>query len=251
MLSPHAPPTILYSIQVGTPSSCGFADAIDAREKPWTTGFFKTPVNGPMFVGATNLDGDGQPDLKSHGGIDKAVLAYSLDHSAKWRHELQMPDMTCGAFGENLPIAGWNEKSVYIGDIFRIATLTFEVSKPRQPCGKLASCWRIDELTGLLVRNGRRGWYLRLREQGWIEARMPVVLIKCPNPAWSIARANEILRRRKMDLPLTLELAGVRALADSWVEEWRARRPFARAERTGIVSRFLLPPESEFRDLRP
>jgi hypothetical protein len=32
-----------------------------------------------------------------------------------------------------------------------------------------------------------------------------------------------ILHHRKMDLPLTLELAGVPRLADSWVEELRER----------------------------
>jgi MOSC domain-containing protein YiiM len=223
MLSPQVPPTILYSIQVGTPKSYGFEDAIDAHDKPWTTGFFKTPIEGPVFVGATNLVGDGQADLKNHGGIDKAVLAYSLDHYPKWRDELRMPDMPCGAFGENLTIAGLNEELVYIGDIFRVGTVTFEVSQPRQPCWKLARRWRMHELTSLVVRNGRSGWYLRVLEQGWIEAQMPVVLIERPNPAWSIARANEILHHRKTDLPLTLELADVPGLADSWVDELRGR----------------------------
>ena len=69
---------------------------------------------------ATNLAGDGQADLKNHGGIDKAVLAYSADHYPKWRDELRMPDMPCGAFGENLTIAGLSEESVCIGDLFRI-----------------------------------------------------------------------------------------------------------------------------------
>ena len=73
-----------------------------------------------MFAGTTNLAGDGQADLKNHGGIDKAVLAYSADHYPKWRDELGMPDMPYGAFGENLTIAGLSEQSVCIGDVFRI-----------------------------------------------------------------------------------------------------------------------------------
>ena len=85
-----------------------------------------------------------------------------------------MPQMPCGAFGENLTIAGLSEESVCIGDIFRIGTVTFEVSQPRQPCWKLARRWRMHELTGLVVRNGRSGWYLRVLEQGWIEAQMEV-----------------------------------------------------------------------------
>jgi MOSC domain-containing protein YiiM len=60
-------------------------------------------------------------------------------------------------------------------------------------------------------------------EQGWIEAQMPVMLIERPNPAWSIAGANKILHHCKTDLPLTLELADVPGLADSWVQELRER----------------------------
>ena len=217
------PPTILSSVQIGMPKSYGFDDAVDAHDKPWTTGFFKKPIEGSVFVGTTNLAGDGQADLKNHGGIDKAVLAYSADHYPKCREELRMTDMAYGAFGENLTIAGLSEEMVYIGDIFRIGTVTFEVSQPRQPGWKLARRWRMHELVGLVVRSGRSGWYLRVLEQGWIEAQMPVVLIERPNPAWSIARANKILHHCKTDLPLTLELADVPGLADSWVQELRER----------------------------
>jgi MOSC domain-containing protein YiiM len=229
MLRPDVSPNILYSIQIGIPKSYGSEDAADAHDKPWTTGFFKTPVEGPIFVGATNLNGDGQADLKNHGGIDKAVLAYSADHYPKWREELRMPDMPCGAFGENLTIAGSSEESVCIGDIFRIGKVAFEVSQPRQPCWKLARRWRMHELTALVVRNGRSGWYLRVLEQGWIEPQMPVTLIERRNPEWSIARANDILHHRRSDLPLTLELACVPRLADSWVAELQARADRLRA----------------------
>jgi MOSC domain-containing protein YiiM len=236
MLRPHVPPAILNSIQIGTPKSYGFEGAADTHDKPWTTGFFKTPIEGPVFVGTTNLAGDGQADLKNHGGIDKAVLAYSADHYPKWRDELRMPDMPCGAFGENLTIVGLSEASVCIGDIFRIGTVTFEVSQPRQPCWKLARRWRMHELTGMVVRNGRSGWYLRVLEQGWIAAQMPAALLERPNPAWSIARANEILHHRKTDLPLTLALADVPGLADSWVEELHERADRLRAASSAAPS---------------
>jgi MOSC domain-containing protein YiiM len=229
MVCSHAAPTILNSIQLGTPKNYGSDDAVDAHDKSWTTGFFKTLVEGPIFAGTTNLAGDGQADLINHGGIDKAVLAYSADHYAKWREELGMPEMPFGAFGENLTITGLSEQSVCIGDIFRIGNATFEVSQPRQPCWKLARRWRMHELVRLVVHNGRTGWYLRVLEQGWIEVQAPVVLIARPNPAWPIARANEILHHRRTDLPLTLELADVPGLANSWVEELRERAERLRA----------------------
>ncbi|MFZ3199621.1 MAG: MOSC domain-containing protein [Candidatus Acidiferrales bacterium] len=229
MIPTDVAPAILCSIQVGAPRSYGREDAVDAHDKPWTTGFFKTPVAGPVFAGTMNLVGDGQADLENHGGVDKAVLAYSADHYPKWRDELRMPDMPHGAFGENLTISGLNEKSVCIGDIFRIGKVTFEVSQPRQPCWKLARRWRMHELVRLVVHNGRSGWYFRVLEEGWIEARMPVELIERPNPAWPVARANEILHHRQTDLPLTLALADVPGLSDAWVEELRDRAEHLRA----------------------
>ena len=48
-------PTILDSIQVGTPKSYGSDDASDAHDQFWTTGFFKTPIEGAAFAG--NLSG--------------------------------------------------------------------------------------------------------------------------------------------------------------------------------------------------
>ena len=189
MLGPHDPTATLYSVQVGMPRSYGSEDAFDPHDKPWMTGFFKTPVEGPVFVGSTNLVGDGQADLKNHGGVDKAVLAYSADHYPKWRDELRLPDMPCGAFGENLTIAGLSEQSVCIGDLFRLGEVLFEVSQPRQPCWKLARRWRMHELTGLVVNNGRSGWYLRVLSEGSVEAGMPVTLIERPNPSGrSLAR---------------------------------------------------------------
>jgi len=223
MVYPLALPANLYSIQVGMPKSYGVEGAVDTHDIPWTTGFFKTPIKGRAFVGTMNVAGDGQADLENHGGADKAVLAYSADHYPKWRDELRIPEISCGAFGENLTISGLSEDSVCIGDIFHVGTVTFEVSQPRQPCWKLARRWRMHELLGLVVRNGRSGWYLRVLEQGWIEAEMPVMLIERPNPAWSIARANKILHHCRTDLPLALELAAVPRLANSWVEELRER----------------------------
>src|ERR1700680_3683799 len=146
MLRPNVTPSILYSIQIGTPKSYGFEEAVNTHDKPWTTGFFKTPIEGPVFVGTTNLAGDGQADLINHGGVDKAVLAYSADHYPKWRDELHIPDMPFGAFGENLTISGLTEESVCIGDIFRVGSVKFEVSQPRQPCWKLARRWRTHAL---------------------------------------------------------------------------------------------------------
>ena len=209
---------LLRSIQIGSPKSYGTEGAKETHDKPWTTGFFKAPITGPIFVGRTNLTGDGQADLKHHGGVDKAVLAYSADHYPKWLEEIHR-DLPCGAFGENLSIAGLTEETVCIGDQFSIGEVLFEVSQPRQPCWKLARRWRMNELVLMVINNGRTGWYLRVLREGTIHAGLPVTLIERPNPEWTIARANRILHHHKKDLELTRALAEVPQLAEAWVKE--------------------------------
>jgi MOSC domain-containing protein YiiM len=127
----------LLSIQVGLPKAVGGSDP--ASE--WTTGFFKEPVSGPIWVGTTNLAGDGQGDLRVHGGADKAINLYPFEHYAYWLNELEIQKLSKGAFGENLTTTGAVEADVCIGDIFEIGGATgglVQISQPRQPCWKLS-----------------------------------------------------------------------------------------------------------------
>ena len=54
--------------------------AVQYQGKTITTGIFKQPVSGPLQLNETGLEGDGQFDLRNHGGVDKAVYAYPLEH---------------------------------------------------------------------------------------------------------------------------------------------------------------------------
>src|SRR5687768_6873556 len=101
----------IVSIQVGQVATHGHDDDAEPLQKTWTSAFFKSPVAGPVYVGRTNLVGDQQADLVYHGGPNKAVLAYSADHYDFWRRELDRPELCFGGFGENLTIAGLDERS--------------------------------------------------------------------------------------------------------------------------------------------
>ena len=81
----------------------------------------------------------------------------------------------------------------------------------------------MHELIHLVVQSGRTGWYLRVIEEGRIEAGMPAKVIDRPSPDWTTARANHIMYHCPHDLTLTIELASVPRLAASWVDELRER----------------------------
>ena len=57
----------LVSVNVGVPHE------VDWHGRRVRTSIWKSPVEGPVRVGALNLDGDRQSDLSVHGGADKAV----------------------------------------------------------------------------------------------------------------------------------------------------------------------------------
>jgi MOSC domain-containing protein YiiM len=84
------------------------------------TGIFKEPVSGRVRLGEYNLDGDGQADLKAHGGTYKAVYVYMLENYEYWQRELGRNDFTWGQFGENFTVEGMPEDEVHIGDVFRV-----------------------------------------------------------------------------------------------------------------------------------
>jgi MOSC domain-containing protein YiiM len=206
----------LLSIQVGQPTTYGRDDAADPMDRTWTSAFFKSPIAGPVFVGRTNVAGDRQADTQHHGGVDKAVLAYAASHYAQWRAELDHANLPFGGFGENLTIEGLTEGNVCIGDVWSLGESRLQVSQPRQPCWKLARRWRRKELTARVVENGRCGWYLRVLQEGLIEAGQSLTLLERPNPDWTVARAHEVMHHRPSDPVATAELASIHELSDAW-----------------------------------
>ena len=74
------------------------------REVQWhgrivTTGIFKERVERPVTPRALNLEGDGQADLTVHGGADKAVYAYPLEHYEYWQREYPGMELPPGSVG--------------------------------------------------------------------------------------------------------------------------------------------------------
>ncbi len=215
---------VLVSIQVGLPQTLGDANAADPLDRRWTTGFIKQSVSGPVRLGRTNLEGDGQADLVHHGGPEKAVLAYSADHYVRWREVLDRPDLVYGSFGENFTIERLTEADVCIGDTWLVGPeVVVQVSQPRQPCWKLARRWRIKTLALQVQELGQTGWYFRVLAEGMVEPGMPLTLRERPYPQWSVARANHVMHHDRKNLRLAEELAAVPLLSENWQATLRRR----------------------------
>jgi MOSC domain-containing protein YiiM len=187
----------------------------------------------------------------NHGGPDKAVCVYSLDHYAYWREAfaavgIEPNALTPGAFGENFSVAGLTEESVCVGDVWRVGDAgetgarrqedgrdeapcefrrgaVFQISQPRQPCWKLARRWGIKTLAAQVIETGKTGWYFRVIEEGVVEAGMAMTLVERPCPEWTIERANSVMHREKGDRQAARRLADVEWLSESWRGELRRR----------------------------
>ena len=202
------------SIQVGRPQQ--FSTEGDSS-KPWTSAIIKESVSGAVWLGMTTLDGDEQSDLIHHGGPDKAVLAYSAEHYPGWRRSMDNPLLPFGAFGENFTVAGLTETDVCIGDMWQVGNeAVVQVSQPRQPCWKLSRRWGINDLAVQVQRTGRTGWYLRVLQEGEVEAGSPITLAERPHPEWTIDAANELMHRDKRNVAAAEILGCLPELSASW-----------------------------------
>lgn len=203
--------------QLGTPGS------EDPNQQTWFSGFMKTPISGPVELTLTGLQGDGQADLKNHGGPDKAILCYNAGHFPFWKTELSRDEITGGMFGENLTIENLSEEEVCIGDTFEIANVVVQVTQPRQPCWKLGRRWNEPLLPKRVVKTGFSGWYLRVLKPGMIEAGQGYQRVEQPNPAWTVRRAHETMYRKDASATDLKELANLPELSDAWRREITAK----------------------------
>ena len=179
---------------------------------------------GPVLLRTTNVEGDRQADPRVHGGPEMAVLCYSADHYPRWREELGIPEMGPGGFAENLTITGQDELTVCIGDVYRVGTATVQVSQPRGPCYKISYRWKRPDLLRRCESNGRHGWYLRVLEEGAVQAGQPVVLVERPNPTWSVRRAADVFRARRKRAEEAADLARAAGYASRPAERILAGR---------------------------
>jgi MOSC domain-containing protein YiiM len=168
--------------------------------------FVKRAVSGPVEVTRLGLVGDEQADQRVHGGPDKAVYGYAVEHYAAWRQEYPQHDarLGAGAFGENLAIDGLSEADLCVGDVHAIGTALLQVCQPRQPCFKFALRFEDIELPRAMTRNGRSGWYYRVLQEGYVRSGDALTLHDRPNPDFSFARLLAIVNRAR---PTPEELA--------------------------------------------
>jgi ferredoxin-NADP reductase/MOSC domain-containing protein YiiM/ferredoxin len=206
----------LLSVNVGLPKDVSW------RGKTVFTGVFKHPVSGPCRVGRLNVEGDGQGDLGGHGGVHRAVFVYQIESYRHWEGELGRSDFVPGQFGENFTVEGMSDAEVCIGDRYRIGGALFEVSQPRVTCYRVGI--RLDDprIPALLVSHRRPGFYLRVLEEGAVEAGDEILKVASGDERMTVAEIDALLYLPGHPRQQLLRALRIPALSPGWQGSFRA-----------------------------
>lgn len=212
--------TKLISVNTGLP-----------RDVTWhgrtvTTGIFKEPVAGRIALKTLNLDGDGQADLSVHGGRDKAVYCYPVEHYDFWRRELAGRDLPYAMFGENFTTAGLTEDSVHVGDRFSIGSAEVVVTQPRLPCYKLGVRFNSDLMVKRFLASRRTGFYVAVTREGEVGAGDDITVLSQDAgvvPISEITRLYVAKTYNADDAASVRRALRVAALPESWKDYFRKR----------------------------
>lgn len=187
---------------------------IERRGELVWTGIWKHPVTGPVAVRGVNIAGDDQGDRSVHGGPDKAVYAYAREDIDWWERELgrELPD---GVFGENLTLQGVDPATALVGERWRIGSALLEVSEPRFPCWKLGVRFGDPLMLKRFAAARRTGTYLRIVEEGTLEAGDPVEPVSRPADRITIADFVHAYLEDRSQLPRLL----IPEVSESW-RDW-------------------------------
>lgn len=189
------PQAHVVSLNVG-----GIQD-IEWRGERVSSGIWKEPVNVRVALSGVNFVGDEQADRVAHGGVDKAVYAYSVEDYAYWREEGQL-ETSPGLFGENLTLEGMDLRDAVYGERWSIGTAELEVAQPRLPCYKLGMRLDDESFVKRFQDAKRPGVYLRIITEGDIGVGDAVTVTYKPAHGITVVNMMEALTDRRKAMAL-------------------------------------------------
>ncbi|WP_186370651.1 MOSC domain-containing protein [Shouchella miscanthi] len=177
------------------------------------TGIEKERVD-EVYLTKDGFKGDDVADKRNHGGPDRAVCFYPLEHYKKWQEELGrvLPN---AAFGENLTVTNMLEESVYIGNIYRIGRALVQITQGRIPCSTIDQYTEADTLLKRTIETGFTGYLGRVLEEGTISSQSTIELIEEHPKKMSVLACNQVYFANE-DWGEMEEVASVEPLAEDW-----------------------------------
>ena len=207
----------IVSLNVGLPRKVIFNGQVV------TTGIFKEPIEGHVMLRRLNLDGDKQADLTVHGGIDKAVYAYPVEHYDYWRKELPSMNLPWGMFGENFTTEGLLEDEVNIGDTLKIGSAKLMVTQPRMPCYKLGVRFGRMDIIRRFMASGRPGIYFKVSKEGEVKTGNKVKIIRRDKNNVTVRDIVSMYVGDHRDIEVMKRAVKIGALPEGWKYEFQQK----------------------------
>jgi len=139
------------------------------KDKEVSTGINKKPTDVPIYLGKQDVRGDLVSDRRVHGGEFKACYLFSANQYPYWQNLYPELEWNYGMFGENLTIEGLDEKTLIIGDIYKLGNALVQISQPREPCFKLGHKFANHNVLQQFIEHGFSGTYVKVLKEGEVK----------------------------------------------------------------------------------
>ncbi|MBI1369171.1 MAG: MOSC domain-containing protein [Planctomycetes bacterium] len=181
----------------------------------YTTAINKQPVDGPVAVSHEHVGDDRQADRENHGGPHMAICVYPREHYGPVGDFLGVA-LDVPSFGENFTTEGLDETVISIGDTLSVGSAAVQVTKPRQPCSKLARKHDRPDLLPYIHETGYTGFYLRVLTPGSVRAGDAITLVHRPHPELTVAATMRAMFNADTDPAFYEKLVACEELAPDW-----------------------------------
>ncbi len=167
--------------------------------KEETTGIYKKPIDQPIYLTRNDVAQDEVTDRLHHGGFYKACYMFSSEQYPYWKNLYPDLDWNWGMFGENLTVAGFDERKVFLGDVFKVGNAVVQVSQYREPCYKLGHRFGDQKMLKQFIELGFAGTYLSILEEGYVAVNDEFSLVERLKTSISVADLFRLAHTKEKD----------------------------------------------------
>jgi MOSC domain-containing protein YiiM len=182
------------------------------------TGIYKRRITEAAHVERLGIVGDEHGDLRVHGGPEKAIHQYAAENYGLLAQAFPQcaPSLVPGSLGENMSAHGMTERSVHIGDVYRVGSVVLQVTQPRSPCWKINHRFAVEKMSMFIAQERITGWYYKVVMPGVIQLGDEIVLSERHTHRFSVEQFWRVQMSHRPSLDELAELAAVPGLAPEW-----------------------------------
>lgn len=174
-----------------------------------------------------HIEGDEVFNKLHHGGLQRVIHYYPLEHYDYWRGQYPETPFLPGSMGENVSALGLTEQNVCIGDVYQIGEVLCSVTEPRKPCATINHQYKINSLARSVQETARTGWFFKVINPGKIQVGDQILLKDRPYPELNL-ECCVLALLVKPDRRILESMAQNEALSENW------RRPARDFLNTGL-----------------